>query len=231
MLRGCNLPESLAGGPHPVERMISRRILLAAWASAPLAACQSAQQASLPAEDGWYVGLLPDKPHDIPLVDQSRIPAHMRRQVVDYSGDEQPGTIVVDIDRRHLFLVQDGGKAMRYGIGVGRDGFSWRGVARVGRKGVWPGWSPTATMVKLRSDLPRYMDGGLGNPLGARALYLYQGERDTLFRIHGTNEPWTIGQAVSSGCVRMLNEDILDLYKKVDVGTTVLVKRNGQIRV
>jgi lipoprotein-anchoring transpeptidase ErfK/SrfK len=101
----------------------------------------------------------------------------------------------------------------------------------VGRKGVWPNWSPTTTMVSLKPNLPRYMAGGVGNPLGARALYLYQGDRDILFRIHGTNEPWSIGEAVSSGCIRMLNEDIHDLYSRVPVGTTVMVKRNGRYRV
>jgi lipoprotein-anchoring transpeptidase ErfK/SrfK len=138
---------------------------------------------------------------------------------------------VVDIDDRFLYLVQPGGQAIRYGIGVGRQGFSWRGVAYVGRKGVWPAWSPTRTMVSLKPELPRYRDSGLDNPLGARALYLYQNGGDTLFRIHGTNEPWSIGEQVSSGCVRMLNEDVLDLYNRVPVGTTVLVRRNGRWRV
>lgn len=150
---------------------------------------------------------------------------------MNYSGPEAPGTIVVDIDQRFLYLVQEGGTAIRYGVGVGKDGFSWRGTARVGRKGVWPNWSPTTTMVSLKPSLPRYMAGGIGNPLGARALYLHQGDRDILFRIHGTNEPWSIGEAVSSGCIRMLNEDVHDLYNRVPVGTTVLVKRHGRYRV
>jgi lipoprotein-anchoring transpeptidase ErfK/SrfK len=119
---------------------------------------------------------------------------------------------------------------MQYGVGVGKAGFSWKGEARVGRKGVWPDWSPTATMVSLNPDLPRTRKGGLDNPLGARALYLYQGNRDILFRIHGTNEPWSIGEQMSSGCVRMLNEDIADLYERVPVGTRVLVKRSGKYR-
>jgi lipoprotein-anchoring transpeptidase ErfK/SrfK len=155
----------------------------------------------------------------------------MRRQTVAYSGSERPGTVVVDIDTRHLYLVQDGGQAIRYGVGVGRDGFSWRGVATVGRKGVWPDWSPTATMIRLGRAPAGSRKAGLDNPLGARALYLHQGGRDILFRIHGTNEPWSIGEQMSSGCVRMLNEDVLDLHNRVPVGTTVLVRRNGRWRV
>jgi len=216
--------------------MISRRALLAAFAGAPLAACNTVKQAeTAPVADdeyaGWYVGTMPDKPFDVPLVDKNRIPEQWRRQRVAYTGTEAPGTVVVDIDKRFLYLVQPGGEAIRYGVGVGREGFSWRGIARIGRKAVWPSWSPTPTMVKLRPDLPRFMQGGIDNPLGARALYLYQGDRDILFRIHGTNEPWSIGQAVSSGCIRMLNEDVVDLYERVNIGTTVLVKRGGQLRV
>ena len=146
-------------------------------------------------------------------------------------GGERPGTIVVDIDDRFLYLVQGNGTAIRYGVGVGRQGFSWKGAATVGRKAVWPDWGPTATMVSLKPELPRFRKGGLDNPLGARALYLYQNGRDILFRIHGTNEPWSIGEQVSSGCIRMLNEDILDLYNRLPIGTTVLVRRNGRWRV
>jgi lipoprotein-anchoring transpeptidase ErfK/SrfK len=219
------------------EPMIHRRLFLGALVSAPLAACQTAQQpevqvAAEPDDDSaWYVGVMEDEPYDIPLVDPSRMNPELRRQTVAYSGSEAPGTIVVDIDQRFLYLVQPGNQAIRYGIGVGRDGFSWRGLATVGRKGVWPAWSPTTTMVSLKPHLPRFRGPGLDNPLGARALYLYQNGADTLFRIHGTNEPWSIGDAVSSGCVRMLNEDIVDLYDRVPVGTTVLVRRNGRRRV
>jgi lipoprotein-anchoring transpeptidase ErfK/SrfK len=154
-----------------------------------------------------------------------------RPQTVAYHGPERPGTVVVDIDQRFLYLVQGDGTAMRYAVGVGRQGFSWKGVAYVGRKAAWPDWRPTSTMVKLKPNLQRYAEGGLGNPLGARALYLYQGNRDILFRIHGTNEPWTIGQQVSSGCIRMLSEDVVDLYNRVPVGATVLVRRNGRYRI
>ena len=214
--------------------MISRRVFLAVAAGAPLAGCQTARQTVAAGDDdmaGWYVGQMEDQPHPIPLIDRSKLKPEYARQTVDYDGGQAPGTIVVDIDQRMLYLAQGGGKAIRYGVGVGKQGFSWRGTARVGRKAVWPDWTPTATMVSLKPDLPRHRKGGLDNPLGARSLYLYQGNRDTLFRIHGTNEPWSIGEQVSSGCVRMLNEDVFDLYNRVPVGTTVLVRRSGRWRV
>jgi lipoprotein-anchoring transpeptidase ErfK/SrfK len=214
-----------------------RRLILGALLSASLSACQTAQQPAAPvqaatAEDAaWYIGSMPDKPFDVPLVDRSRMDPKFAKQVVNYEGPEKPGTIVVDIDERLLYLVQPDKKAIRYGVGVGKQGFSWKGVASVGRKGVWPAWSPTKTMVGIKPDLPRYREAGLDNPLGARALYLYQDGHDILFRIHGTNEPWSIGEQMSSGCVRMLNEDIVDLYERVPVGATVYVKRNGRYRV
>ncbi len=133
------------------------------------------------------------------------------------------GTIVIDTASRHLYLVQGGGRALQYGIGVGRQGFSWHGTAKIERKAEWPSWTPPREMVKRRPDLPDHMAGGIDNPLGARAMYLFQGSRDTLFRIHGTNEPDTIGKAVSSGCIRMNNADVIDLYQRVSVGTKVVV--------
>ena len=173
--------------------------------------------------DRWYIGSIPDDPYDIPTVDRSRLRADLRRETVDAPEDYPANTIVVDIDARHLFFYQGDGTAIRYGIGVGRRGFSWQGVASVGRKGAWPEWIPTATMRSIIPDLPASMEGGLDSPLGARALYLYQNGQDILFRIHGTNEPWTIGEQVSSGCVRMLNEDIVDLYNRVSVGAKVIL--------
>ncbi len=142
-----------------------------------------------------------------------------RRQEVDYTGPEAPGTIVVDTSERFLFLVEPHGKALRYGIGVGCPGFEWAGVKRISRKSEWPDWTPPAQMVLRRPDLPRHMAGGPENPLGARALYL----GSSLYRIHGTNEPSTIGHNVSSGCIRMMNDDVIDLYDRVPVGTTVVV--------
>lgn len=142
-----------------------------------------------------------------------------QRQTVDYTGPQKPGTVVIDTDQRFLYLVQSGGKAIRYGIGVGRPGFEWRGVHRVSSKREWPDWRPPTEMLQRRPELPRYMAGGPQNPLGARAMYL----GSTLYRIHGSNEPWTIGQAVSSGCIRMTNDDVIDLYGRVPVGTKVVV--------
>jgi lipoprotein-anchoring transpeptidase ErfK/SrfK len=140
-------------------------------------------------------------------------------QEVAYSGSHRPGTIVVDTGERYLYLVEADGRAMRYGVGVGREGFEWRGTKTIERKAEWPDWRPPAQMLKRRQDLPTYMAGGPDNPLGARAMYL----GGTLYRIHGSNEPWTIGQAVSSGCIRMRNEDVIDLYDRVKVGATVVV--------
>jgi lipoprotein-anchoring transpeptidase ErfK/SrfK len=142
-----------------------------------------------------------------------------RRQEVDYTGPEEPGTIVVDTPDRFLFLVEPHGKALRYGIGVGRPGFEWSGVKRISRKSEWPDWTPPTQMLLRRPDLPRHMAGGPDNPLGARALYL----GSSLYRIHGTNEPSTIGHNVSSGCIRMMNEDVIDLYDRVPVGAKVIV--------
>ena len=141
------------------------------------------------------------------------------KAIVDYETKYKPGTIVVETSERRLYLVLEGGKAMRYGIGVGRDGFRWSGQHKITRMAEWPGWTPPAAMRKRVPDLPAYMPGGPDNPLGARALYI----GSTLYRIHGTSEPWTIGQAVSSGCIRLTNEDVTDLYERVKVGALVVV--------
>jgi lipoprotein-anchoring transpeptidase ErfK/SrfK len=141
------------------------------------------------------------------------------KQLVDYNGKESAGTIVVDTPNKFLYLVQGNGKAVRYGIGVGRPGFTWSGVKQISAKKQWPDWTPPAEMLARRPDLPRHMEGGPQNPLGARAMYL----GSSLYRIHGSNEPWTIGTNVSSGCIRMRNEDVIDLYERVNVGTRVIV--------
>ena len=143
--------------------------------------------------------------------------------IVDDTTRREPGTITIDTKTRKLFLSLGDGKAMQYGVGVGRQGFEWSGSAQIGRKAEWPDWTPPAAMLKRRPDLPRHMVGGISNPLGARAMYLYSGNKDLMFRIHGTNEPWSIGQAVSSGCIRMLNKDVEDLYSRVKVGSKVIV--------
>ncbi len=141
------------------------------------------------------------------------------RQEVAYAGPQRAGTIVIDTPNKFLFLVEKGGKALRYGIGVGRPGFAWSGIKAISRKAEWPDWTPPSDMLKRRPDLPTHMAGGPDNPLGARALYL----GSSLYRIHGTNEPYTIGTNVSSGCIRMMNEDVIDLYDRVRVGTKVIV--------
>jgi len=142
------------------------------------------------------------------------------RQTVSFAGNYAPGTIFIDTAERRLYLILSNGQALRYGIGVGRDGFRWSGVHRISAKKEWPSWTPPSQMLARRPDLPRHMAGGIDNPLGARAMYL----GSTLYRIHGSNEPETIGQAVSSGCFRMTNEDVTDLYSRVSIGTTVVVK-------
>jgi lipoprotein-anchoring transpeptidase ErfK/SrfK len=147
------------------------------------------------------------------------IDPQFHRQEVAYEGHERPGTIIIDTPNKFLFLVEGDGRALRYGIGVGRPGFEWAGVKSVTRKAEWPGWTPPAEMLLRRPDLPDHMDGGPGNPLGARALYL----GSSLYRIHGTNEPWSIGKNVSSGCIRMMNQDVIDLYERVHIGAKVIV--------
>jgi lipoprotein-anchoring transpeptidase ErfK/SrfK len=142
------------------------------------------------------------------------------RTTVSFTGNYSPGTVVINTAERRLYLVLPSGQALRYGIGVGRDGFRWGGVHRISAKKEWPSWTPPSQMLRRRPDLPRHMVGGVDNPLGARAMYL----GSTLYRIHGSNEPETIGQAVSSGCFRMTNDDVTDLYSRVSVGTTVVVK-------
>jgi lipoprotein-anchoring transpeptidase ErfK/SrfK len=143
------------------------------------------------------------------------------REIVAWSGSERPRTIVIDTRLRTLHLVQPGGRAIRYSVGVGREGFQWAGSNRISRKALWPDWTPPPQMLRRRPDLPRWMRGGPANPLGARALYL----GSTLFRIHGSNEPHTIGRAVSSGCIRMHNADVIDLYERVRIGDPVIVRR------
>ncbi|MDQ3559322.1 MAG: L,D-transpeptidase [Pseudomonadota bacterium] len=148
-------------------------------------------------------------------------------QVVQFATAEAPGTIVIDTGAKFLYYVMKDGLAIRYGVGVGKEGFGWSGVVTVGRKAEWPTWTPPAEMIERRPELVEYvsgMPGGPENPLGARALYLYDGAQDTMFRIHGTNEPWSIGHNVSSGCIRMLNEHVTELHRMATVGTKVIVQ-------
>lgn len=173
---------------------------------------------------------------DITLVAASKkmVDEKFKRRVVRLVTDEQPGTVIVDTQNKFLYYVEGRNKATRYGIGVGRDGFGWSGVVAVGRKSEWPTWTPPPEMRRREAAkgriLPAVQQGGEDNPLGARALYLYKGGRDTIFRIHGTNQPWTIGQNMSSGCIRMMNKDVEHLYDRAGVGTKVIVVGPGNLQ-
>jgi lipoprotein-anchoring transpeptidase ErfK/SrfK len=169
--------------------------------------------------DAIVQGAAPDDDSAVPTDVATDIPARLRRQQVNYPTTEAPGTIVIDTPNTYLYFVLGGGSAIRYGIGVGRDGFTWSGVKTIERKTEWPDWLPPADMLQRQPYLPRFMAGGPGNPLGARAMYL----SGTVYRIHGTNKPSSIGTHVSSGCIRLLNEDVIDLYGRTHIGTKVVV--------
>ncbi|HKS85865.1 MAG TPA: L,D-transpeptidase family protein [Pseudolabrys sp.] len=189
----------------------------------PPAAVGAPAAASQPAQTANSVMTLP--PEDQPETGQPKeLPPNLKRQLVDFTTKEPAGTIIIDTPNTYLYLVLGSGKALRYGIGVGREGFTWSGTERISRMKEWPDWFPPAEMIERQPYLPRMMAGGPGNPLGARALYLGH----TLYRIHGTNQPSTIGSFVSSGCIRLLNEDIEDLYSRVQVGTRVVVLPGGK---
>ena len=166
-----------------------------------------------------------DEPGVIPNAADEQLPLQFRRQVVLYRSTEAPGTIIVHTAERFLYVVQPGGRALRYGIGVGREGFQWQGLLHITRKQEWPDWTPPSEMIARQPYLPRFMAGGPGNPMGARALYL----GETVYRIHGTNQPKTIGTAVSSGCFRLVNGDVTDLYDRIPVGTKVIVRQTPEL--
>ncbi|HEV7718251.1 MAG TPA: L,D-transpeptidase [Arsenicitalea sp.] len=169
---------------------------------------------------------MPNEKFPVPAVDLTRLkPTHFRTEVDDPTG-EKPGTIVVNTADRYLYLVEEGGKAIRYGVGIGREGFAWAGHGSINRKAEWPTWTPPAEMVKRDPNAAPWakgMPGGIDNPLGARAMYIYTGGKDSLYRLHGSADPASIGEAVSSGCVRLINQDVIDLYSRVPVGTKVIV--------
>ena len=166
-----------------------------------------------------------DQPGLVPNPGDEELPAEYRHQIVFFRSNEAPGTIVVHTSERFLYVVQGNGRAMRYGIGVGRDGFQWQGLLKITRKQEWPDWTPPPEMIERQPYLPRFMAGGPGNPMGARALYL----GNTIYRIHGTNQPQTIGSAVSSGCFRLVNPEVMDLYERIPIGTKVIVRQSPQI--
>jgi lipoprotein-anchoring transpeptidase ErfK/SrfK len=210
------------------EPVLNRRYFLAGAASVTLGACSSISGlGSLAYAPGTGNRLVvTGEPYDVPSVNLTTIPVQYHRQTVNDPTGEAPGTIVVDPGQRYLYLVLSNGKARRYGIGVGRQGFAWNGNAVIGAKREWPKWFPPVEMQARDERAKKFangMEAGPDNPLGARAMYLFQGGRDTLYRIHGTNEPESIGKAVSSGCIRMLNADVIDLYGRVPVGTKVVV--------
>ncbi|MET0606981.1 MAG: L,D-transpeptidase [Beijerinckiaceae bacterium] len=190
--------------------------------SLALAAAAAAVVTAAGPASAYEIDILTRRPFVVSPADATRAQVNaIPREEVEFFGRYAPGTIIVNTEERRLYYVLPGGRAIRYGIGVGRPGFTWAGVKSVTRKAEWPDWTPPAQMLKRRPDLPRFMEGGEDNPLGARALYL----SGSLFRIHGSNEPETIGQAVSSGCIRMTNEDVIDLYDRVKIGTRVVVLR------
>jgi len=202
-------PQPRGGAIRQATTAYAPPLSAAAYGDRSMAAPYRSRLAALPQDPGTgYEGSIMRGPDP-----------RFQRQEVAFTGRHAPGTIVIDTPSKYLCLVQSGGRAIRYGIGVGRPGFEWAGTKTVSMKREWPDWTPPAEMRKRRPDLPAFMQGGPANPLGARALYL----GSSLYRIHGTNEPHTIGQSVSSGCIRMMNEDVTDLYERVRVGTRVHV--------
>lgn len=201
--------------------MLSRRAVITGAAAGLLAA---------PLSNAAFAQSSDDDPYPLPPFNYSKLPEAFRPAVVDYTGRQWPGTIIVDTPNRQLYLVLQGGKAMRWGCAVGKDGFRWAGLADVGRKVMWPRWTPPKEMIARHPEKAKWangMPGGPDNPLGARALYLFQNGNDTLFRIHGTTEPMSIGHNASSGCIRMINQDVVELYRRVPIGSRVVVLAEG----
>ena len=222
-------------------KLLSRRTFLTTGMCAALAGCASPRYVYAPRPDwsssqsyeqdyAYIYGPRPDELFPIPAVDLSKVDSRFYRRRVSYRTDERPGTIIVDTPAFYLYLVEEGGTAMRYGVGLGRAGFEWAGRARVGWKQKWPTWTPPAEMIEREPELEKWsadnggMPPGLDNPLGSRAIYIFQDGEDTLYRIHGTPEVHTIGQSVSSGCVRMINQDVIDLYERVENGAPIVVR-------
>ncbi len=238
--RGSLVAETPLHSSHMIDRRTLLRGALIAGVPLLVAACSSPQndlrreeeaRRQINAAFAHLYGEIHDNGEVIPAIDVSEIDRRYLRQMVDFPTNEPVGTIIVDPRARFLYLVMPEGKAMRYGIGVAKAGLAFEGRAYVGRRATWPGWTPTAAMIKREPK--RYgpfaggLKGGINNPLGARALYLYKNGVDTLYRIHGTTEPWSIGKRVSSGCVRLFNHDIIDLFNRVPTGTKVIVLGAG----
>jgi lipoprotein-anchoring transpeptidase ErfK/SrfK len=171
----------------------------------------------------YFAGIGTDNGYQFRLTNWKKINDKWRRQLVQYQSTEPIGSVVVDTSNHFLYVVFENQTALRYGVGVGRDGFRWYGRARIDRKAMWPRWVPPPEMRKRQPNIPEYVDGGINNPLGPRAMYLYRDKTDLGYRLHGTLEPWSIGSNVSSGCIRMFSEDVIDLYQRCPIGTRVLV--------
>ena len=200
--------------------------VVAAWIGAAMLCVVSGNVPAQPVRPPQVFQYQPTAQDADPGVDHgnsdANLPEEFQKQAVFYRSQQPPGTIIIDTQERHLYLIQSPTLALRYGIGVGRDGFTWQGLLQVSRKAEWPDWHPPPEMIERQPYLPRFMAGGPGNPLGARAMFL----GNTVYRIHGTNAPETIGQAVSSGCFRLVNDDVIDLYSRVQVGTHVIVRQD-----
>ncbi|MTH99427.1 L,D-transpeptidase [Roseibium sp. RKSG952] len=229
--------------------MLSRRTFFLSASAALLAGCSSSISrrlpngpAAIPVEQPavqrispeylYMYRAMPEEKFPIPAVNLSKIDPVYYRQLVDYDTGEPAGTIVVDTPNRFLYLQMESGKAMRYGIGIGRAGFTWGGSARIAYKREWPTWTPPAEMIARQPETAKWRNGmppGLENPLGARALYIFEGNKDTLYRVHGTSEDWSIGKAVSSGCVRLLQQDIIDLYNRVPNNSRIVVRQDVEV--
>jgi lipoprotein-anchoring transpeptidase ErfK/SrfK len=226
-------------GTENAKGMMARRTFLVGASALSLSACVSSRVPQQPVVPPAPVvqprvtplmyAALPDEQFPIPAVDVSKVDPKWWRTDIDYDGPEKPGTVIVDTPAKYLYHVKAGGRATRYGVGVGRDGFSWSGRAKIAYKRKWPRWNPPDEMVARNPSLEPVsianggMAPGLNNPLGARALYIHEGGRDTIYRIHGSPEAWTIGKAVSSGCIRLLNQDIIHLHDEVRDGSPILI--------
>jgi lipoprotein-anchoring transpeptidase ErfK/SrfK len=214
-------PQAREGNMGPTLRAAAAIRFLAAAAAVCAATTPALGQLRAPAQTMQ----IEDQPGYEPDAESERLPAIYQRQLVFYRSNEAAGTIIVETSQRFLYVVQGNSRAMRYGIGVGRDGFQWSGLLKISRKAEWPDWVPPTEMIARQPYLPRFMAGGPGNPLGARALYL----GNTVYRIHGTNQPQTIGQSVSSGCFRLVNPDVIDLFDRIPVGTRVIVHQTPEM--
>lgn len=213
---------------------LTRRMLLLGSGSLALTGCMSTPKpepkpVEPPRIRPAMYDAVPGERFEVPAVDVSQMAPKWWRKEVDYFTDEKPGTLVVETGEKYLYHVMPNGRAMRYGIGVGRDGFSWQGRATIAYKREWPRWTPPDSMVARQPELEPYsianggMDPSATNPMGARALYIHQNGRDTLYRVHGTHQPWSIGRSISSGCIRLINQDIIHLYNNVRDGSTLVV--------